>query len=42
MLHIDLTREVPEALKPRRIEIANATTVDGNVVEDKSKATQAA
>ena len=24
MLHIDLVREVPEALKPRRIEIANA------------------
>ncbi|MBF9035424.1 Hsp20 family protein [Rhodobacterales bacterium HKCCE2091] len=23
MLHIDLVREVPEALKPRRIEIAN-------------------
>jgi len=25
MLHIDLVREVPEALKPRRIEIANGT-----------------
>ena len=25
MLHIDLVREVPEALKPRRIEIARAT-----------------
>jgi molecular chaperone IbpA len=25
MLHIDLVREVPEALKPRRIEIAGAT-----------------
>lgn len=25
MLHIDLLREVPEALKPRRIEIAQAT-----------------
>jgi hypothetical protein len=24
MLHIDLTREVPEALKPRQIAIANA------------------
>ena len=24
MLHIDLVREVPEAMKPRRIEIANA------------------
>ena len=30
MLHIDLVREIPEALKPRRIEIASATdqTVD--------------
>lgn len=25
MLHIDLVREVPEALKPRRIDIAQAT-----------------
>jgi molecular chaperone IbpA len=25
MLHIDLQREVPEALKPRRIEISSAT-----------------
>ena len=28
MLHIDLVREVPEALKPRRIEIASGDTVD--------------
>ncbi|UWQ96290.1 Hsp20 family protein [Rhodobacteraceae bacterium M385] len=26
MLHIDLVREVPEALKPRRIEIGGSTT----------------
>ena len=26
MLHIDLVREVPEALKPRRIEIASGLT----------------
>lgn len=26
MLHVDLVREVPEALKPRRIEIAKAAT----------------
>lgn len=26
MLHIDLVREIPEALKPRRIEIARAET----------------
>ena len=33
MLHIDLVREVPEALKPRRIEIAKLDTVDGQAVE---------
>lgn len=35
MLHIDLIREVPEALKPRRIEIASANTVDTKAVEAK-------
>lgn len=33
MLHIDLVREVPEALKPRRIEIAKGDTVDVKAVE---------
>ncbi|MCF2904881.1 Hsp20 family protein [Octadecabacter sp. CECT 8868] len=33
MLHIDLTREVPEALKPRRIEIATAPKVEQDVIE---------
>jgi len=37
MLHIDLVREVPEALKPRRIEIARGepagATVEGTAVE---------
>ena len=33
MLHIDLTREVPEALKPRRIEIARGNTVEAKAVE---------
>ncbi|MFP1642926.1 Hsp20 family protein [Pontitalea aquivivens] len=33
MLHIDLLREVPEALKPRRIEIAGPATVEGRAVE---------
>lgn len=33
MLHIDLVREVPEALKPRRIEIARGDTVDAKAVE---------
>ncbi|WP_300512650.1 Hsp20 family protein [Aliiroseovarius sp.] len=33
MLHIDLTREVPEALKPRRIEIARAGDVETTAIE---------
>jgi len=33
MLHIDLTREVPEALKPRRIEISQATPTARNVID---------
>jgi molecular chaperone IbpA len=33
MLHIDLIREVPEALKPRQIEIAGGDTVEAKVVE---------
>ena len=36
MLHIDLTREVPEALKPRRIEIASTGKTDANLVEAES------
>ena len=35
MLNIDLLREVPEALKPRRIEIANGDTVEATAVEAK-------
>ncbi len=31
MLHIDLLREVPEALKPRRIEIAQAVAITDTV-----------
>ncbi|MES2666778.1 MAG: Hsp20 family protein [Pseudomonadota bacterium] len=31
MLHIDLVRETPEALKPRRIEIAVGTKTDGAI-----------
>lgn len=34
MLHIDLFREVPEALKPRRIEIASASARSANLIED--------
>ena len=35
LLHIDLLREVPEALKPRRIEIAKSgtTTIEASTVE---------
>ncbi|MEL7149520.1 MAG: Hsp20 family protein [Pseudomonadota bacterium] len=33
MLHIDLLREVPEALKPRRIEILTGDTVEAKAVE---------
>lgn len=36
MLHIDLTREVPEALKPRRIEITNLGPTSTPLVEGKS------
>lgn len=35
MLNIDLVREVPEALKPRRIEIASGNTLDAKAVEAK-------
>ena len=31
MLHIDLVREIPEALKPRRIEIGRGETVEGRI-----------
>lgn len=33
MLHIDLQREIPEALKPRRIAISNGDTVVSTVLE---------
>lgn len=33
MLHIDLVREVPEALKPRRIAISGPETLDAKAVE---------
>ena len=32
MLHIDLVREMPEALKPRRIEIGRVADVEGSAV----------
>lgn len=33
MLNIDLVREMPEALKPRRVEIQSGETVDAKAVE---------
>lgn len=33
MLHIDLVRETPEALKPRRIEIAHPRAAGGEVLD---------
>lgn len=36
MLHINLEREIPEALKPRRIEITNGTQIEKDVVEAKA------
>lgn len=38
MLHIDLVREVPEALKPRRIEIARGEAVEAQAVEPSEEA----
>lgn len=35
MLHIDLEREIPEALKPRRIEISSGKQIEKDVVEAK-------
>ena len=36
MLHIDLEREIPEALKPRRIEITSSISSDKDVVDAKA------
>lgn len=36
MLHIDLQREIPEALKSRRIEIAGTQAIEQDVVEGKT------
>jgi len=35
MLHIDLVRETPEALKPRRVEIARSADIEAKAVEAK-------
>ncbi len=37
MLHVDLVREIPEHMKPRKIEIGNATKP--RVIEGKEEAT---
>jgi len=36
MLNIDLVKEVPEALKPRRIEISDQKAIEADVVEAKA------
>ncbi|AEI92123.1 Hsp20 family protein [Roseobacter litoralis] len=36
MLHIDLVREVPEALKPRQISITSAKQIEKDVVDAKT------
>ncbi len=36
MLNIDLVKEVPEALKPRRIEIASQKAIETDVVDAKA------
>ena len=36
MLHVDLVREVPEALKPRRIEISKSPAYEADVIETKA------
>jgi molecular chaperone IbpA len=36
MLHIDLKREMPEALKPRQIEISSTKRIDKDVVDAKA------
>ena len=36
MLHIDLVREVPEALKPRQIAITKGRKTEANLIEEKS------
>ncbi|WP_420568696.1 Hsp20 family protein [Thalassovita sp.] len=36
MLHIDLVREMPEALKPRQIEIATGVSAQKDVVDAKA------
>ncbi len=42
MLHIDLVREIPEALKPRRIEITRAGADGARMVEGSTDTSRAA
>ena len=34
LLHVDLRREIPEAMKPRRVEIRSAAPTQGRLVDD--------
>ncbi len=36
LLHVDLVREVPEALKPRRIEIATAPAIEAKATKKRA------
>lgn len=36
MLHVDLVREVPEALKPRKIDISSTRQIEKDVVDAKA------
>ena len=40
LLHIELVREVPEALKPRQIKIASDLPLTAKTVEGKAKKTK--
>jgi len=42
LLHVDLVREVPEALKPRQIQIAGPKAIEGKAKKSSKKATVAA
>ena len=33
LLHVDLVREIPEAMKPRKIAIGNTASEEGNLIE---------
>ena len=36
LLHVELVREVPEAMKPRRIQVSTKAVPEGKVIENKA------